>query len=196
MDYTTTANVKTSFGIVETGDDALIASMVTRASRAIDRMCAGAATASDNYLMLETITDEMPKAIVDGRGRLVVYPHKPVITGVTALAYRFHPREAWQTVDAADIIINDTRVIAWTALDRQPVEVRITYAGGLAASPDALPADIIEAATVLAGRYYKEAQAGVTDVVGVAELGVLKYAKATPVRVERLLRPYRRVLPW
>jgi hypothetical protein len=49
---------------------------------------------------------------------------------------------------------------------------------------------------VLAARFYKEAQGGLTDSVGVAELGMIMYTKALPVRFTEMLTKYLRVQPW
>jgi hypothetical protein len=74
--------------------------------------------------------------------------------------------------------------------------VQISYTGGYADTFDNLPADLVEAATVLAARYYREAEGGLTDAMGIVEIGQLVYTKALPARVADMLKPFKRKIPW
>ena len=78
----------------------------------------------------------------------------------------------------------------------QPFLVTISYTGGMGASVDALDPNIVDATTVLAIRKYKEERSGMSDVVGVVELGTVSYSKGVPASVERDLAPFKRVTPW
>lgn len=202
MDYTTLARVKSEAGMLETdvNRDALLSSLITAASRAIDRFCTGQpGPASDDYLALATITDETLIGYLTADGNAVFYAHKPAITTITAAAFRFSPAESWQSIDVATAWCDQTPIITlYAGLMYQPTRVigKLTYTGGLAASVTNLPGDVIEAATILAIRYYREAQTGLTDQIGVADLGVLLYTKAMPDRVRLLLQPYTRLQPW
>lgn len=199
MDYTTVALVKAAKGASVTTDDTLLATYVTNASRAIDRFCSGAVQAAD-YFALGDISGELLAGLIDVRGRLMCYPHKVMVNSVAALAYRVSPRSAWVELDLADVTINSYQVTAWieaSEINRAaPLQARISYNGGFGASVAALPADLVEAATVLTLRFYEEAKTGLSDAVGVAELGMLTYTRAWPVRVQEMLAPFRRVVAW
>lgn len=199
MDYTSAARVKSALKVTGTGDDTLLATLVTAASRAIDRKCAGAKAAdATDYFALETVTAETLRALVDGEEVLHCWPHKPVITAVSSLSYRQTPLEDWTSVDAERIMMDGGQVMAWPTETLQPGRyyVQISYTGGYADTVDNLPADLVEAATVLAARYYREAEGGLTDAMGIVEIGQLVYTKALPARVADMLKPFKRKIPW
>jgi len=197
MDYTTVTQVKAALGATETADDTLLGTAITAASRAIDKHCTGAVEAADNYFELGDLVDEQIWGVVNKDGALACWPRKPVVTAVSALSYRPSPLVDWTTVNPDWLDIDGGRVAAWADLSvRRQMRVKLSYTGGLAASVNNLPADLVEAATVLAIRFYREAKSGLTDTIGVAELGILIYTKALPVRVVEILRPYKRVTPW
>lgn len=199
MDYTTAARVKAHLRISGNGDDALLSVLATAASRAVDRKCAGSqAQDVEDYFALETVTDEEIRALAGGDGVLKCWPRKPVIASVSALAYRGSPLESWTTIETDRIQIEGEMVAAWPAatLLAGPRRVKLTYIGGYAASVDDLPADLVEAVTVLTARYYREAESGITDIIGIVEIGKLKYTKAIPERVVDMLAPYIRRIPW
>lgn len=196
MDYTTLARVKAAEGGVETGDDTLLATFITNASRAIDRYCGGCNQALD-YFALKTVTNESETGRIDQFGCLHCWPRVAVVNSVTALAYRMSPQASWSSFDINQVTIEGAHVIAWSKLDRvERVLVSISYQGGFGATVDTLPADLVEAATVMTIRFHREARTGMSDAVGVAELGMLTYTKAWPVRVTEMLAPFRRVVPW
>lgn len=198
MDYTTLATVKTAMGANQTTDDGLISRLITAASRAIDRHCTGSALAtSDNYFFQETVTNQEIPCHVDVGGVLVCWPRKVSVGSVSALAYRASPRLPWTSVDVGDVEISGGRVSAYVDSGRFLANrVQVSFSGGLATSTANLPADLVEAATILAIRYYNDAKAGENDVVGMSELGQVFYSKAIPQRVLLLLQPYRRMTPW
>lgn len=199
MDYTSAARVKAHLRITGSGDDALLAVLVTAASRAIDRLCTAyhAADAAD-YFALETVSAETLSAMVSSDQVMHVWPHKPCISAVSSFEYRQTPLYDWTSVDTDRLEIANEHVRAWPAetLYARKFRARLTYTGGLAAATDDLPADLIEAATVLVARYYREAETGMTDAVGIAEIGQMVYTKAMPARVAQMLEPYKRRVPW
>lgn len=202
MDYTTLANVKAALGpVTGSTNDALLSAYVTRASRFIDRWLTGVAgPASDDYLQAETVTDEQIAGRYNG-GRILTNPRKPLVSGVTTAAWRKLPSDAWNAVTAANAVADGGRVDLYTGATvvgapGARVFVKLTYTGGLAADAASLPADVVEAATLMAIRLYREALAGESDVIGVSEFGQVFYQKALPQRFEAMLQPYRRVLPW
>jgi len=198
MDYTTLALVKSAIGAQSTGKDTLLTALVTVVSRAIDRKCTGAVTAdTENYFQQATVANEVSRWPVYQNAELRIFPHKPLVTAVSALSYRETPREDWVAVDSVSYLeIEQARVTYWGSGLPDSVQVKISYTGGLATSQSGLPGDLVEAATVLAARYFREELTGLTDAIGVDELGLLVYTKAMPARVRDMLAPFMRVVPW
>lgn len=190
-DYTSLSAVKLALGGIETTDDALLAALITQASRAIDRFCAGV-VGSDNYFARETLTDEPLPGVVSADGKLYCWPRKPVVESVNALAYRFNPRETWVSLAAEYAEMDGYTVSIWgvPSRGRGMARVKISFTGGF----DPLPDDLVNAAVLLTVRFYKEIKSGLTDSIGVAELGTLQYTKALPARVVEMLRPYKRMV--
>lgn len=189
-DYATLSAVKTALGSAETTDDSLLASLITQASRAIDRHCAGF-TDSDDYFIRETVTDDVLTGMASADGKLYCWPRKPKVESVSALEYRFDPRDAWVSLMAAYAEVEGYAVSIWGVPGgRGRAQVKISYVGGFTPLPD----DLVNAAVLLAVRFYKEVKSGLTDSIGVAELGTLQYTKALPARVVEMLRPYKRMV--
>ena len=195
MDYTTLVSVKLVKDAQSVTDDTLMSKLITEASRTIDRYCAGGNLKSDNYFAFETITDELITGQVDSNGRIICRPRKPFVASISSFSYRSTPSSPWTTVDPAMIDISGYTVAAWAGLaTRGNVTVKATYSGGLSASTAGLPADIINAADLLAVRFYMEIKSGLADSIGVAETGMMMYTKALPIRLVEMLKPYKRVI--
>lgn len=178
--------MKRALGSVENADDALLAELITQASRAIDRYCGGV----DNYFIKETLSNVILRGYVSGDGVLWCWPPKPVIESVSYLAYRFSPHESWRELDPAKADIFKMSV-SWNGVDGQGrVQVNLSFTGGFSPLPD----DLINAATLLSVRLYKEVKSGLSDSIGVAELGMMQYTKAFPERMVAMLKPYKRVV--
>lgn len=200
MNYTTLAKVKAAFGAEETTDDDMLKAKITEASRAWDTtLC----KAEADYFKLETVTNEVLKGLITKDGDIVTWAKKVIVNSVTKFEYRFSPRTDWVTADLSAVVINNHRqVTAYgiAGLRSVPCWVRLTYSGGYGteATPyvslTGMPEDVINAVTVLAVRFYKEEKSGLTDAIGVAELGTLQYTKAIPERVFEMARPYRRLV--
>lgn len=190
-DYASLSAVKAALGSNETTDDALLATLITQASRAIDRYCAGF-TNSDDYFIREAIANEQLLGNVAWDGSLYCWPCKPRVENVTAISYRFYPDGQWIAINTERVAVDGYTVIAWRVapLGYGKVQVRISYVGGF----DPLPADLENATVLLSVRFYKEIKSGLTDSIGVAELGMLQYTKAFPARVIEMLRPYKRIV--
>jgi hypothetical protein len=80
-----------------------------------------------------------------------------------------------------------------------PCWVTISYNGGLGTLSDSaytIPDDLVDVTTLLAIRFYREAESGLTDAIGVAELAQMVYTKAWPTRVIEMLQPYKRFVGW
>jgi len=199
MNYTTLERVKSEAIKTELNtDDDLIEILITSASRAIDRKITGSAGAV-NYFLMEDVADEVGRGIIDKDGSLRIAPHKPVINSIAAMSYRTTPAEEWTLIDSDLYYPDEQFAVAWGVFKGVypgTSFVKISYNGGLAEEVADLPADLVELATMLATRYYKEAETGLTDAIGVAELGTLIYTKAWPVRALDMLQPFMRVVPW
>lgn len=181
-------------------DKANVDKLITAASRAIDHYCTGVVDPdATDYFKAETKTDEPIFGRIDRNGVILCYPHKPIITTVTSFAWKAKISDAWTSVDPSLISASGPRLEAYpvspTALN-QRIWVKISYTGGLGATTSALPADFQELVTLLAIRFYREGETGVTDAIGVAELSTLVYTKAWPVRVREGLQVYKRTAGW
>ncbi len=193
MDYTDLATVKEAIGATELTDDALLARVITAASRMIDRYCAGAK--ATDYFAGAAVADELSSGVISRDGQLYIFPLKPTISQVLALSYRYGVGQPWNEVDVSDVIIDGYLVVVGLSeMARNGiVRTKMSYIGGYGATLGELPPDLVEAATVLAVRLYREVKSGLTDTIGVAELGMLAYTKAWPVRVTEMLQPWKRV---
>lgn len=161
MDYTDLARVKAAMDSAEAAADATLGTYITAASRLIDRLVTGVPN-GDNYFALASVADEiLSNGAVDWIGRLTVYPRKAVINSVSAMAYRFTLADSWSVIDTALTFIEDGAVMAEagiTASDR--IFAKISYSGGYGTTVATLPPDIVDAATIMAVRLYKEARSG------------------------------------
>lgn len=199
MNYTSLDLAKNAINAQGDDDDTLIARSVEAASRFIDRYCAYN-NAVVNYFMLETVTDETlgygNVAIRATDGHILCYPHKPVVSLVSATSYELTPGNR-VSIDVNNVVADGGVVEAFVDLrPHRRARVIISYEGGLGATLDDLPADLIEATTLLSVRIYREARSSVSDAVGIAETGMIAYTKALPPRVVTMLAPLRRVARW
>lgn len=206
LDYTTVQRVKDEMGSETTSTPTILATLIGATSRVIDRKCTGVSDNSAiNYFRLETVTDEMLMAQIDAHGMIITAPRKPSITAVTALSFRSNPQASWQSVDPSLIWADGGQLIRAYAssrlLSQLPLgraQIKITYTGGLSVDTAGLPDDLQEVATILAIRYAREAQTGMSDAMGVAELvgSNLFYTKAWPQRALDMLEPFIRRVSW
>jgi hypothetical protein len=201
MDYTDLASVKLEAGINVSDDDTQISGIVTAASRWLDREMTGRpGPDSDNYLLTETKTAEILYGQVDKDGNVAVWVHKPVVSAVASMAWRPDTYTGWVQVDTNHLTIDGYKVTAeYAALmngSRGKVQIQMTYTGGIALTTTDLPADVQEDVRVMAIRIYRENKTGLTDSMGVAELGTATYTKAMPERLRDWTKSYKRVVPW
>lgn len=197
MDYTDLARVKAPMGALEETDDTLIGDLITAASRFVDRFCAGSFQGSDDYFLAEDVVDETHTCLVDESGRMVLWPHKPLINSVSSISYRTSPLSTWSEIDDDYISLDGAQVVVWYSFtDRTPVQVKISYNGGLGETLAELPDDLVKAVTGLAIRWYNEEKSGLNDVIGVSELGNVFYSKSIPQRIQQMMNQYRRIVPW
>lgn len=200
MDYTDIINLKQAMNSNEiTVQDVALYGYITKASRLLDRLCTSQPNVV-NYFMTEDVTDEiLTNGVIDYAGRLSFWPHKPIINSVTSLSYRFSPRSPWTEADLTLLSLEQETVVYEGSLwpSERPY-VKVSYNGGLGTTLAEFPLDFVDVATVMAVRLFKEERAGLSDTIGVAELGRLEYTKAFPQRVMDTLNigGYIRTAPW
>jgi len=202
MDYTTLAQVKQEMHVVSgsSADDALLSLLITSASRTWDRLCTGVPDAVD-YFKTEDVVDERLTGQIDYLGGAIIcYPHKPIINSVASLSYQNRIIDELHSVSGSRVECYGGRVTAYpdsapTSFPRS-CRVTISYNGGLGATVDDLPADMREAVAILAVRFYREAETGLADQIGVAELTQMVYTRAIPVRVANIMEIYKRRVGW
>lgn len=198
MDYTSVTRVRAALRTTATNTamDSLIASLITSVSRWLDAVLAQVPTAPD-YLKLETVTDEQLEGDADIEGTLVLFPHKVTVVSASGIQYRKNPREAWTVGDASLLEVSGGNVVKyWGELPRFHYQAKLTYVGGLAATTESLPADVLQCATVLVVRALSDVEAGESDVVGTQDGGQLLYTKTIPEKVRANLEPYFRRVRW
>lgn len=199
MDYTTLARVKQYMDSATPNGDTILPMFVTLASRQFDRLCTSQPAVSDYFKLESPSLEYLTNGVVDWAGRLTFWPHKPVITAVTALNYRYNLTDPWTAADVTKISCEAESVLydnGLSSADR--IFLQVSYTGGLAATTEALPDDLQDLVTLLAIRAYKEARSGLGDSIGIAELGQLVYTKAFPVKVSDSINVggFARVAPW
>ncbi len=202
MDYTTRANVVAALHVKGVLDNSLLDRLVTAASRTVDRLCTGSPTAAD-YFKLDTVVNEKLKGVVDADGNILCWPHKCPVNSVSAVSYRETPIASWTSLNIssnADLaqIVGPYAVKLWVQLLRRPsnMQVMISYGGGYSTDPATLPADLVELASLMAGRIYREDEGGLSDAIGVATIGSITFTKAVPERFNYLLTQFQRKVPW
>ena len=200
MDYTSLDEVHYAMQGDDTitGQDAILSSYITRASRLLDTLCAGVPSVqSVNYFMQEDVANEYLTNGVIGNGSLTVYPHKSVVNSVASLSFKYHLKDAWTIADLASVSPEGDSVYYEGRLPYQErVYMQISYNGGLATTQPDLPEDFIDLATMIAVRLYQEARGNYTDAIGIAELGTMIYTKSFPARFLETLPMYQRTTPW
>lgn len=205
MDYTTYNRFMQELGsqsttLAPSTDKPIIDALITAASRMVDREATGVADPDAiDYFKAETVTNQELFGRVDRNGMILCYPRKPYITAVTAMSYRAGIRDPWTAIDLTEVMIQGPRVEAYPTgmtFTNARALIKMTYTGGLGATTDALPPDLIEATTMLAIRFYREAETGLTDAIGVAELGTMVYTQALPVRFKAMIQPFKRTVGW
>lgn len=199
MDYTTLARVKQYMDSATPNGDVILPMFVTGASRQMDRLCTSQPFVTDYFKLESPANEYLTNGVVDWAGRLTVWPHKPVIASVSAISFRYNLTDPWTVGDLTKISVEAESVVYDAGLSyTDKIYVQISYTGGLAATPEALPDDFQDLVTLLAIRGYKEARSGLGDSIGIAELGQLVYTKAFPVRVTDSINVggFARVAPW
>lgn len=197
MDYTTLSRVTEILGAESRDDDALVGRMISEASRWIDRFCCGK-VGVDNYFARETITDEITSGFVDGAGVVLCHPMKPKVWTVSAVAVKESPGDVWHELSVINAQVSgDYSVLVESGfgVPRARIWAKLSYEGGFWETTEEMAGDLMNAADLMAVRFYREAKSSLSDSIGVAELGTLMYTKAIPARVSQMLQPYRRWVP-
>lgn len=202
MNYTTLAKVKAALGAEEVADDDILQQKIEEASRMLDMTICHAPA---DFFKLETVTNAVIPGRIDAEGNVLCWPAKAVVNSVASFSYRFSPLQQYVVVDPTHVVIEAGRQLkAFAGASvRGRVSVMVTFSGGYGtetwssgqtpvATIAGLPADLVDAATVLSVRLYKEEKGGLSDAIGVAELGTMTYTKAIPQRVIKIGEVYGR----
>ena len=202
MDYTDLVTVKAEMHIVSGSsvDDVLLGNVITAASRAWDRKCTGVPDAI-NYFASGSVVNEVLVGQVDAFGqKILCFPHKPIVSAVQSFSFQENITQALYSVDPSLIEVYGPKVTAYpvnlTFGYPSKCRIIISYTGGLGATLADLPADMVNAVSILAARFYRETETGLTDQMGVAELGDMVYTKAWPVRVKDAAEYFTRKAGW
>lgn len=185
-DYCTVADVKALAGAISVSDDALLGTLVTRASAMIDtwtRRTFKAATGTRYYtpgvdtqgLTLFLDYDLLSvSALVNGDG-----------TTIASADYVLFP----PNVERKDRIkLKISSALTWTYDDDPEGAISVTGSWGYSATP---PADIVQVAARLALWLYRQREAPFNKIGNVLT-GEYEVPTALPADVKALLVPYRR----
>jgi hypothetical protein len=195
MNYTTRERVRRNLDNISPDDNDLLDNAIASASRIIDTLATGVSVGSDNYFTLEDIVNQEIYGQVNQCGYIVTWLRKATVNSIASFEYRLTPAQGWVTVATTEI--DGNKVVAYTnLLVRQRVRCRLSYNGGLADDPEDLPSDLLEMATLMAVRLYREGKSSLSDAIGVAELGQMQYTKAMPARFMEEIKRYKRVVAW
>lgn len=186
--YCSALDVKERLNINNTGDDALITSLISACSELVDRHCmwpTGFFAVSANSTRYYDAS-----AVQEGRLRLGVPLADTTLTvlngdttAVTSGMYRLYPRnespkwEVWLLSGYSWVFNTDG-------------EISVTGKFGYSLA-DAIPAGIVEATAEYAAWVLKRYQGALQDATANFDLGQLVYSKPMPVQVKDKLSSYR-----
>jgi hypothetical protein len=200
MNYTDAATIKAAMGGTETGLDTLLDKFAGIASRWVDQIAAQTDDpACYNYFAQATVFETLTNAKIDQNGHLLIWPHKYSIQSVGSVAYTSNPQAGYVSVDMGSVVVQPHVIEVWQDLRNLrglPLLTQISYVGGLGTDLTSLPPVIVDVTTVLAIRKFKEERSGMSDVVGVIELGTVTYTSGVPATVINDLQPFIRHVPW
>ena len=190
MSYSTVADVKTYLDVTGTGDDGLIASMLTAATSAID-------TYTGRLFNVQSNTIRYFDSEADVQGLTLHLDHDlceidSITNGdgttVTSAQYVTNPRN---DTPYYSIKLKSSYSLWWEDDDNGDSEDAIAISGkwGYSQVP---PDDIEKACLRLASFYYRQKDAQVYDITITPELGQLTIPQGIPADVRMMLNRYRR----
>jgi hypothetical protein len=191
--YATATQLKTYLGISDSGDDTLLADLLTRAQVAIETYCNRKfekATATRYYRADALGPDPGPARQAGTQAVLLLDEDLLAVTTLTngdatvipAAGYWLEPRNS-----SPKFYIRLKSDYSWSFT----TDGEISVAGDWGYSTTA-PADIVQATLRLAAFFYRQKDAQVFDTVASPELGVITVPKGIPVDIRLLLDPYRK----
>lgn len=199
FDYCTASEAFAYGGSAGNGTDpineaAVMAEVVTAASRAIDRYC-------HQSFSTETYTDQRLRARIDQDGVLTCYPPVPTLTTPTAAAYRVGNALTWTALDLSSIDIETHphgSVVRFltpnlVAYRTQRSYVQLSYTGGYA-NRAALPDDLAWAARAVAWYEYQRRSAPL-DQTAMPSMGIVVIPGDWPRHITSKLTDYVKVTP-
>jgi hypothetical protein len=196
FDYTLPASVfaygsSAGTSVDPVNEAAVMASLVTAMSRAIDTYC------SQNF-SLTTYTLEVYRAVIDMDGILTCYPPVPTMSLPTAADWRLGRSSAWSALQTANLDVEtntfgcvlrnvNSNLLAYRGAR---VEMRVSYSGGYA-NLASLPSDFEWAMRGLCWWAYQKRSAP-TESTAIPDLGVLIIPGTWPQHLKQAFRPYTR----
>lgn len=190
--YASTANLKTYLNVTAATDDALLLTLINRASKAIDNYCGRTFEASadathkftvgedtdDDMLYLDDDLCQITSIITDADAS------SPVT--LTTTDYVTHPRNRtpYHAIELLESSDHD-----WTYTTNRANGVTVT--GRWAWSVTA-PDDIVHACIRLAAYYYRQKDAGVFDTTAIPDAGIIQVPQGIPADVKIILKNYMR----
>lgn len=174
-------------------ESAVMASVVTAVSRAIDGYCVQA-------FSRETYTDRLLRGVVDRDGVLSVSAGAPVVPTLSAASYRVGAALAWESLTVSDAEILEAEsgaTIRFLGTDLslmrfRRVTVKATYTAGYA-DLAAVPRDLRWAAQALAWLAYQRRSAPMNSTA-MPELGIVINPGAWPPDIKQILNRYLKVV--
>lgn len=190
MDYTTVDLVKLYGNLTQSGDDPLLANLITGYSAQADEFC-------HQVFGQATYTNRVLTAVIDRDGVLMCYPPVPTMSSPTVFSWRYGSRSTWTdvTLSLLDVETRDSGCVV-RVLDSdygiyrgQRVQVKLSFTGGYA-DVNSLPADFELAFRRLVWWGYKlrEAPLGKTAIPALGEIVIPP--SNWPRDIREALRPY------
>ncbi len=191
MAYATLAELRSylDVGAIDTGNDALLTSIIARAQKLVDGWCGWAFEAS----AAATRTYDAILDVQDG----VLYLDEPLLTlttltngdgtVLTAAKYFLEPSN---TTPKWRVRLRSSQGEAWTYSDDHEQAISVAGTWGYMATADAT---ITQACVRWAAYLYRQKDSQVFDVTAQPSAGILTIPKGIPKDVEIMLQPYRRL---
>ncbi len=188
MSYCTVTELKSYLNITNTGDDALLATLIARAQALIDRHTGRVFEATSDttqYMDADSDVDGVLLWLPDDLCAITTVTNGDATT-VTTTDYVTQPRNS---TPYYALKLKASSEISWT-WDTTP-ENAISILGRWAYSLTA-PADIVQACIRWAAYLYRQRDANVFDVTADPAMGTITVPQGIPRDVEQMLKPYLR----
>jgi len=191
--YVTVAQVKLyrGIGVSEQDDDGLLAQLVDRAERQIDRFCGrvfrAPTTAATRYFDAERDTSDDRRTLYLDEDLVVIGTMYNAGALVPSTHYVPEPRNE---TPYRSIRLNYLADDLWTWQTSPEDAISVTGRWGYST---AAPADVQQATVRLAAYMYAQKDASTFDVTAMPDMGMMTIPQGMPRDVRELLEPYRKL---